>query len=169
MYVQQKQMMNLNQYNQSVQTYADGLYRFIYKSIGNQADAEDIVQTTYEKLWKNKDNVEQSKLKSYLYTIAYNTMIDHIRKNKRTEYRDAQENETLPTYTNTTQLKQILDLALQKLNETQRSLVLLKDYEGYSYTEIAVIMDLTESQVKVYLHRARLILKNYIVSTHHVI
>ncbi|MFW1447703.1 RNA polymerase sigma factor, partial [Vibrio parahaemolyticus] len=54
------------------------------------------------------------------------------------------------------------------LNETQRSLVMLKDYEGYSYQEIGQIMDLNESQVKVYLHRARIILKNYLVSPENV-
>jgi RNA polymerase sigma-70 factor (ECF subfamily) len=62
-----------------------------------------------------------------------------------------------------------LEEALQKLNETHRSLVLLKDYEGYSYDEIGKITSLSESQVKVYLHRARLQLKNYLVSAENVI
>jgi len=58
------------------------------------------------------------------------------------------------------ELKQLLMRAVNQLNPTQKSLVLLKDYEGYSYQEIAEIMNLSDSQVKVYLHRARLILKN---------
>jgi len=58
--------------------------------------------------------------------------------------------------------------ALNRLNETQKSLVMLKDYEGYSYEEIGKIMDLTDSQVKVYLHRARLALRNYLVSPQNV-
>ena len=45
---------------------------------------------------------------------------------------------------------------------------MLKDYEGYSYEEIGKITDLNESQVKVYLHRARITLKNYLVSPEHV-
>jgi RNA polymerase sigma-70 factor (ECF subfamily) len=57
---------------------------------------------------------------------------------------------------------------LNRLNETQKSLVMLKDYEGYNYEEIGQIMDLTESQVKVYLHRARLALRNYIGSPENV-
>ena len=56
-----------------------------------------------------------------------------------------------------------------RLSETQRSLVMLKDYEGYSYEEIGKIMNLNESQVKVYLHRARLQLKEYIVKVENVI
>ncbi len=60
-------------------------------------------------------------------------------------------------------LKKNLQDALNTLNETQKSLVLLKDYEGYSYEEIGQITGLNESQVKVYLHRARLNLRNYLV------
>jgi len=66
-------------------------------------------------------------------------------------------------------MKKILMEALNRLNETQRSLVMLKDYEGYSYEEIGQIMDLNESQVKVYLHRARLTLRNYLVSPENVL
>ena len=66
-------------------------------------------------------------------------------------------------------LKKVLEKALTRLNETQRSLVLLKDYEGYSYEEIGQITGLNESQVKVYLHRARIQLKNYLVSLENLI
>ena len=66
-------------------------------------------------------------------------------------------------------LKKVLEEALDRLSETQRSLVLLKDYEGYSYEEIGRITGLNESQVKVYLHRARLQLKNYLVRIENVI
>jgi RNA polymerase sigma-70 factor (ECF subfamily) len=67
------------------------------------------------------------------------------------------------------QLRRTLENALARLNETQRSLVLLKDYEGYSYSEIGQITGLNESQVKVYLHRARIQLKNYLVSLENII
>ena len=65
--------------------------------------------------------------------------------------------------------KKILEEALSRLSETQRSLVMLKDYEGYSYEEIGKITGLNESQVKVYLHRARVQLKNYLVKPENVI
>jgi RNA polymerase sigma-70 factor (ECF subfamily) len=65
--------------------------------------------------------------------------------------------------------KRILNEALSKLSELQRSLVMLKDYEGYSYEEIGQITSLNESQVKVYLHRARLLLREYIVKVENVI
>jgi RNA polymerase sigma-70 factor (ECF subfamily) len=65
--------------------------------------------------------------------------------------------------------KKVLEKALDKLTDVQRSLVLLKDYEGYSYDEIGDIMHLNPSQVKVYLHRARLHLKQYLVKMENVI
>ena len=68
-----------------------------------------------------------------------------------------------------TNLKKVLDEALSRLSETQRSLVLLKDYEGYSYDEIGKITGLSESQVKVYLHRARVQLKEYLVKIENLI
>ncbi|HVA97710.1 MAG TPA: sigma-70 family RNA polymerase sigma factor, partial [Bacteroidia bacterium] len=61
-------------------------------------------------------------------------------------------------------LKEVLNDAVNKLSDVQRSVVLLRDYEGYSYQEIGKITELTEAQVKVYIYRARVFLKNYIGS-----
>ena len=65
--------------------------------------------------------------------------------------------------------KRILHEAVNRLNETQKSLVMLKDYEGYSYEESGKITGLSDSQVKVYLHRARLQLREYLVRPENVI
>jgi RNA polymerase sigma-70 factor (ECF subfamily) len=62
-----------------------------------------------------------------------------------------------------------LDKALNTLNEIQRSVILLRDYEGYSYEEIGEITGSNESQVKVYIYRARLALKQYIGSLENVL
>jgi RNA polymerase sigma-70 factor (ECF subfamily) len=152
--------MTIQDFNNCVDQYSDGVYRFIVKNIGHEADAQDIVQTAFEKLWINREKVEADKVKSYLFTVAYHQMIDHIRKDKQKSTTD--NFEEVKGHTNTSsnaELKQILFRAINELNPTQKSLVLLKDYEGYSYQEIGEIMNLSESQVKVYLHRARLILK----------
>jgi RNA polymerase sigma-70 factor (ECF subfamily) len=96
-------------------------------------------------------------------------MIDHIRKIKRVQLRDEFREEAKIGHSPAQDLKRVLERALARLNETQRSLVLLKDYEGYSYEEIGQITGLNESQVKVYLHRARIQLKNYLVSLENLI
>jgi RNA polymerase sigma-70 factor (ECF subfamily) len=159
-------------YNECVDAYADGVFRFIVKNLRHEEDARDIVQTAFEKLWKNRETVEYEKAKSFLFTVAYNQMIDHIRKNKRMTLRESFSPETKiqeRSGTSSQRTKQLLMEALNRLNETQRSLVMLKDYEGYSYEEIGRITGLNESQVKVYLHRARVSLRNYLVSPENVL
>ena len=160
--------MTEREYNQCVNQYADNVYRFIVKNLRHEEDSRDIVQTAFEKLWRNREAVESEKSKSYLFTVAYNQMIDHIRKNKRIQLKEDFSEDSRVQHSNTGNLKKTLMDALNRLNETQKSLVMLKDYEGYSYEEIGVIMGLSESQVKVYLHRARLTLREYLVSPENV-
>jgi RNA polymerase sigma factor (sigma-70 family) len=160
--------MTDREYNKCVEAYSDNVYRFILKNLRHEEDAKDIVQTAFEKMWRNKAQVENETSKSYLFTVAYHQMIDHLRKSKRIQLRET-FNETMQVYNKpVNNLKKILELALSTLNEVQRSLVLLKDYEGYSYEEIGRITSLSESQVKVYLHRARLQLKEYLVKPENV-
>ena len=66
-------------------------------------------------------------------------------------------------------LNEILNDALDKLPPVQKSVVMLRDYEGYSYEEIEEITGLNESQVKVYIYRARVALKDYIVKMENVV
>lgn len=161
--------MTEREYNQCVHQYADNVYRFIMKNLRHEEDSRDVVQSAFEKMWRNRENVDTIKSKSYLFTIAYNQMIDHIRKVKRIKLKEDFEEDTRTTEQPKSQLKKILDEALSRLNETQRSLVMLKDYEGYSYEEIGQITGLSESQVKVYLHRARIQLKNFLVKPENVL
>ena len=151
--------MTEQDYNNCVDEHSNGVYRFIVKNIRSTQDAEDIVQSAYEKLWVNRERITPLKAKSYLYTVAYHQMIDVIRKeNKKPTTNELMEVDQV-THQTSSELKQNLLSAINLLNPTQKSLVLLKDYEGYSYQEIGEIMNLSESQVKVYLHRARLFLK----------
>ena len=151
--------MTEQDYNNCVDEHSNGVYRFIVKNIRSTQDAEDIVQSAYEKLWVNRERVTPLKAKSYLFTVAYHQMIDVIRKeNKKPTTNEYMEVDQV-THQTSSELKQNLLSAVNLLNHTQKCLVLLKDYEGYSYQEIGEIMNLSESQVKVYLHRARLFLK----------
>jgi RNA polymerase sigma-70 factor (ECF subfamily) len=145
------------------------VFRFILKNLRHEEDARDVVQTAFEKLWRARDEVDSAKSKSYLFTVAYNAMIDHLRKVKRVYLREEFGEETKVQHRHIHNAKAVLEEALARLSETQRSLVLLKDYEGYNYEEIGQITGLNASQVKVYLHRARLQLKEYIVKVENVI
>ena len=161
--------MTEREYNECVTIYADNVYRFILKNLRNEEDARDVVQTAFEKMWIHRDEVDASKSKSYLFTVAYRQMIDHIRKVKRIQLKEEFNENAKVQNKPANNLKKILDEALARLSETQRTLVLLKDYEGYSYEEIGQITNLSESQVKVYLHRARVQLKEYLVKVENVI
>lgn len=149
--------------------YADNLYRFVLKNLKNDAMSSDIIQDTFEKLWMKLEEVNALKVKSYLFTSAYHTMIDYIRKEKR--YIDAEPADMyeLSSSDQYSDLGEVLERAVQNLPEDQRSVVMLRDYEGYSYREIAEITGLSESQVKVYIYRARVYLKAYIGSMEKVI
>ena len=161
--------MTVEEYNRCVEDHSDGLYRFILKNIRDSEKAEDIVQDSYEKLWRKVKDIQYSKSKSYLFSTAYHTMIDVIRKDKRMENFSQKKAESIAHERQYSDLQEILNNALEKLPEIQRTVILLRDYEGYSYTEIGEITSLSESKVKVYIYRGRIFLKQYIGSLQAVI
>lgn len=154
--------MTVEEYNKSVDLYSDNVYRFILKNLRDEDKSKDIIQDTYEKLWLNYKSVDFGKVKSYIFTTAYRTMIDLIRREKKQGDFNNVKEEKYAHNEQYSDLQEILHQAIQQLPEIQRSVVMLRDYEGYSYDEIAEIANLNESQVKVYIYRARMFLKNYI-------
>lgn len=154
--------MTVTEFNTCVDQYSDNLYRFILKHIKDADVAKDIVQDTYEKVWRKVNDIESTNAKSYLFTAAHHTLIDYTRKAKKQgDYTEAVE-QKLKHNNQYSDIKEVLNSALDKLPEIQKSVVLLRDYEGYDYAEIGKITGLNESQVKVYIFRARATLKNYI-------
>ena len=156
--------MTISEYNKCVDNLSDAIFRFLLKNTRDKDLANDLVQDSFLKLWLKRKDVDNKKSKSYLFTTAYHTMIDHFRKNERKDSFDPQMHDVAYNDGNFSDLKEVLDMAIQKLSPIQRSVVMLRDYEGYSYKEIGEITELTEPQVKVYIYRARLFLKNYLVS-----
>ncbi len=162
--------MTTAEYNICVDNYSDGVYRFILKNIKDKDKAKDIVQDSFVKMWEKVKEVSYEKARAYLFTTAYRTMIDSIRKDSRQTGMDEEEQFGASSDSGQySDLKEILDEALKKLPDVQRSVILLRDYEGYSYEEIGKIVGLNESQVKVYIYRARMTLKEYIGSIEAVI
>ncbi|NTW25101.1 MAG: RNA polymerase sigma factor [Lentimicrobium sp.] len=160
--------MTTAEYNSCVGNYSDGVYRFILKNIKDDERARDIVQDSFFKMWEKSKDISFEKAKSYLFTTAYHTMIDDIRRQKRTTSLE-EANADLTVNHSYNDLQHVLNLALSTLPEIQRAVITLRDYEGYSYEEIGKITGLNESQVKVYIYRARLSLKNYIGSLDRVL
>jgi RNA polymerase sigma factor (sigma-70 family) len=161
--------MNLQEYNHCVTNYSDAVYRFIVKQMKDQEEAKNVVQDSFEILWIKRDSVEPDTAKSYLFTVAYNKMIDVLRKTKRMSSLGVNETGAIVNPAKEYELREVLDKALSQLPDLQKSIVLLRDLEGYSYKEIGEILSLNPAQVKVYLFRARTALRSLItkMEDHH--
>ena len=156
--------MTVADFNHCVDQHADAVYRFLLKNIRDAEKARDLVQDSFEKLWKNVELVSAEKAKSYLFTTAYHKMIDQTRVDKRMA---DWETVNMSEYSHSEQYSDVmekLEKGVAQLPPDQRSVLLLRDYEGYSYKEIAGMTGLSEAQVKVYIYRARVFLKEFIGS-----
>lgn len=153
--------MTTKEYNLAVDEYSDNIFRFALKHLRNEMSAKDIVQETFTKVWVKHEDVHYEKVKSYLFTTAYHAIVDWVKKEKRSG--DIETAGQGPAHVDSeVDLQEVLTEALNRLPEVQKTVVLLRDYEGYNYTEIAEIANLTEAQVKVYIFRARTALKAYV-------
>ena len=146
--------MNRREYNIAVEKHASNLYGYVFGFLRNSEDTQDIVQDVFERLWKNRKKVEVDKCKAWMFRTGHNALINFAKRKNRTVY----NTEMIPEQSivdNRFETQEIIDLALSLLPPIQKSIVLLRDLEGYAYIEIAEILDISESQVKVYLYRAR--------------
>ena len=153
--------MTRREYNLAVDEYSDNIFRFAMKHLKNEMSANDIVQETFTKVWIKHEEVSYEKVKSYLFTTAYHAIVDWVKKEGRSGDIEQTAERASDSDINF-DVNEVLHEALNKLPEIQKTVVVLRDYEGYNYAEIAEITNLSESQVKVYIFRARKALKNYI-------
>ena len=161
--------MTVKEYNQCVDDYSDGLYRFALKTLGNPDTANDVVQDAFERLWVKRESVSYARIKAYLFTTAYHASVDILRREKRWTSIDCNPVTAVSSANQYNDLQEVLHAAIEQLPPVQRSVILLRDYEGYSYEEIEQITGLNESQVKVYIYRGRVWLKRYIGSVESVL
>jgi len=106
--------------------------------------------------------IEYRVVKSWLYSTAYHNMIDILRREKKITSIESEEAPEAIHNEQYSDLNEILHEALTRLPEQQRTSVLLRDYEGYSYREISDITGQSEAQVKINIYRARTTLRSYI-------
>lgn len=148
------------EYNHSVEQISDSLYRFAVHFLKDSEDAQDVVQDAFEKLWLNKDKVEKEKVKSWLFTCAHNSMLNQVsRKKRQLTHLDSLDEKRSQAPDNSYESKQVIDQLVSSLPPIQKSILLLRDLEGYTYEEIGAMLSIPPSQVKVYLFRARLKIK----------
>jgi len=147
-------------YNNVIDELSAPLYRYAFHFMRNKEDAKDIVQDVFEKLWINRKKIELERVKSWLYRCAHNAMVNFLNKRSRTRYMDSQSLPEKPTLPDSHfESMQLVERVVNILPPIQKSIILLRDIEGYSYDDIGQILDLSPSQVKVYLFRARMKIK----------
>ena len=156
--------MKKHEYNFVIDELSAQLYRYAFHFLRNQEDAKDIIQDVFEKMWPNRKTIELETVKPWLYRCTHNAMVNFIAKKSRTSYMSNQElPKTTSPFDSSFESMQVVDRMVSILPPTQKSIILLRDIEGYTYKEIGLILDLSASQVKVYLFRARMKIKKQLI------
>ena len=151
------------QYRQAIDQHRQRIFSFAHYSLRARQDAEDVTQEVFIKLWQHWQKIDHNKLGAWLMRVAHNAVIDHVRKNRSTQkhvdnYADVSDQASSEDHDKTIDeqaFKQQLMAAIQSLDDPFRSIVIMRDIQGLSYAEIQESLDISESQVKVYLHRSR--------------
>ena len=159
--------------------YEKPVFSLVYRMVRDRGLAEDLAQETFIRAYTNIGSYNPSyKFSSWIFKIGHNLTIDHLRKKRldtvsihgapdaltedeqaRTSL-DLEDTGELPdTYVENLELGSQIERAISQLRPEYRTATLLRHVEGYSYQEIATIMDLPLGTVKTYIHRARLELK----------
>lgn len=145
-------------FHQVYQRYQPTVFRFAYWLSGNAEDAQDICSETFLRMWTASTSLNADTLKAYLLTIARNLYLQRARKEKRHAEWEGDLVDPGPSTSDITQSKRQLSLtlqAMQALPEQDRSLLILKAYEGLTYREISKLLNLSVPALKVRMHRAR--------------
>jgi len=143
-----------SEYNGLIDTISDRLFRYALKLTKEYNWSQDLVQDSFAKLWINRSKVTVDHGPAFLFKVLYNKLIDDTRKTKRTVLPGALQERSTRT-SEQVENKDLLDKAFDSLQEKQKQIIMLRDWQGYSYKEIGEIMYYNESLVKVQLFRAR--------------
>lgn len=150
----------------------EALYRIAYRFCNSQDDAEDLVQQLLIRVFPKIDEMEKiEKLNAWLASSLFNLYVDRYRKVTRDEsiiifgdeYENMPDGEQSPfDHVSKNQVQQTIEVALQRLNDNQRIVILLHDAEGYTMEELAEILQVPLGTIKSRLNRARNTLKRLI-------
>ena len=148
------------------------LFSYAWYSLRSRADAEDIVQEAFLKLWEKRDGVQPQQIGAWLMRVTQNLIVDHVRRRKaRAQWSDLETDlEQIPQEEGQdTQhvgtLKRIVEHSIARLHDPYRSTLIMREIQGLSYQEIADILRVSVDHVKTDLFRGRRKLRE-IVSAH---
>jgi len=153
----------LAEYKQATEQHRQRVYFFAYYSLRSKEDAEDVTQEVFIKLWQHWQKVDHGKLGAWLMRVAHNALIDYVRKQRPAQanldhYGDVDDQAGRSDEASEIDrqiFKDQLQLAIKSLDDPFRSVVVMRDVQGLNYADIQASLSMSESQVKVYLHRGR--------------
>ena len=165
--------MNENRFRHEVLPLKDRLFRLALRITLNREDAEDIVQETMVRAWREMQQQDIGNMEAFCTTICHNLSIDHRQRREQqnitfdTSLHDVADiapnaDERISHEERISQLRMLLD----QLPEKQRIAIQLRDIEGQTYRDIAQIMQITENDVKINIFRARQRLKEHAARLH---
>lgn len=152
------------QYEETIKKYNHRLFGYALKNTKDEELSRDLVQESFITLWVNRLSVPIEKAKSWLFTTTKNNMINQIKRNNRFVKQESQHDTIDNTSSVDFDVKKIILEEVKRLPETERRLIVLRDVHHYTYSQMGERLNLTESQVKVYLFRARKKLKDKLKS-----
>lgn len=155
--------MNLEAFQNRVLPAQNKLFRFALRMLGNEAEAQDVVQEVFIRVWKGRNEMDQiQNMEAWCMRITKNLSLDRLRSIKRKGTYQLEEGFEVQHADVTPDVKTELSESMQNVShfiaalpEKQRQIIHLRDVEGYTYNEICEILELDMNQVKVNLFRAR--------------
>jgi RNA polymerase sigma-70 factor (ECF subfamily) len=155
-----------NAFSELVRSHAQGVLNVIYRMCGNMQVAEDAAQETFIQAWLRLPSYRpRSSLRNWLYRIAVNTAIDTLRKEKRIlpgEIENLNLADTEPgpeALYASAQRTEMVQEAVLRLPDASRAVLVLREFEGLSYKEIAEALEIPVGTVMSRLNYARKLLK----------
>lgn len=164
--------MNIQEFLHRIVAVKDKMYRFALRIVGEQTQAEDIVQEVYLKLWDKREQRHQiQNLEGYCMQIARNMSIDQLQR-KGQDFAPIESVQEQPTsgqlspqiVVEQRDTMQHLHKIIESLPEKQKMVLQLRDIEGMSYQEIADVLEISMEQVKTNLFRARNFIKKQLLA-----
>ena len=162
-------MKNETQYIELVSELRNTIYRLVLSITSDSAEAEDIVQDVFERIWLIRDKVLNSTFpRAYACRIAHNLAIDRERIKKRRQTFSVNDEITTNDITISAELSDIASItqqAIASLPEKQRIAIHLRDVEGYEIEEIAEVLGCDNTSVRMNLSRARKSVREELIKT----
>ncbi len=160
-----------------ISSYDKRAYNIAYRIMGNEEDAEDMAQEAMLRVFRAiKDFKEQSAFSTWLYRIVTNVCLDELRRRKNEKYVPmdstiqtdngelhielCSDKETPESIYERIEMRELIKNVIYELNDDYRSVIVLRDIQGFSYEEISDMLDCSLGTVKSRINRARTILRN---------